>query len=179
MTENNSGSSAAAPTSVYDDSRRPLLAAARSGAIALAALTVLSLLVWGGKYGMPGVWGVLLGAGISGAFVLLTVVGILFTARTTPTTTMAVVMGGWLLKIVVLIGVLLLIRDLDFYHTMTFFTTVIAALVVTLGAEVWGMSQANLTYVQPAAAAGSQSTDAPTDTTDGSAGGTKGETAAD
>jgi len=57
-------------------------------------ITVLSLLVWGGKNGMPGVWGVLLGAGISGTFVLLTVLGILFTARTSPSVTLAVVLGG-------------------------------------------------------------------------------------
>lgn len=137
------------PESKYDDSRRPLLAALRSGSIALAAITVLSLLVWGGKNGMPGVWGVLLGAGISGGFVLITVLGILFTARTTPATTLAVVLGGWLLKIIVLIGILVLIRDLEFYDNMTFFVTVILTLLVTLGAEVWGMSQSNLTYVQP------------------------------
>lgn len=137
------------PESKYDDSRRPLLAAARSCAIALAVITVLSLLVWGGKNGMPGVWGVLLGAGISGSFVLLTVLGILFTARTSPSVTLAVVLGGWLLKIVVLIGVLVVIRNLEFYDNMTFFVTVVLTLMVTLGAEVWGMSQSNLTYVQP------------------------------
>lgn len=42
----------AKPMSKYDDPRIPLLAAARSGAIALAVLTVGSLLVWGGKDGM-------------------------------------------------------------------------------------------------------------------------------
>nr|WP_120491351.1 hypothetical protein [Corynebacterium lactis] len=148
MTENNSPSGAT-PTSKYDDSRRPLLAAARAGAIGLVIVTVLSLLVWGGKNGMPGVWGVVLGAAIGGSFVLLTVAGVLFTAKTSPSTTLAVVLGGWLLKIVVLIAVLLIIRNLEFYDHLTFFITVVLALVVTLGAEVWGMSQSNLTYVQP------------------------------
>ena len=97
----------AKPMSKYDDPRIPLLAAARSGAIALAVLTVGSLLVWGGKDGMPGVWGVLLGAGIGGGFVLLTVVSVLVTAKSTPTMTGAVVMFGWLAKIVVLILILL------------------------------------------------------------------------
>ncbi|ALA67095.1 hypothetical protein [Corynebacterium lactis] len=148
MTDNNSPAGAS-KKSKYDDSRRPLLAAARAGAIALGMLTVLSLLVWGGKNGMAGVWGVLLGAAISGSFVLLTVLGVLFTAKTSPTTTLAVVMGGWLLKIVILIGVLIIIRNLQFYDHLTFFVTVVLTLVVTLGAEVWGMSQSNLTYVQP------------------------------
>lgn len=138
---------ATAPTSKYDDPRIPLLAAARSGLIALGVLTVISLLVWGGKEGMPGVWGVVLGAAIGGGFVLLTVVSVLVTARSTPTMTGAVVMFGWLAKIVVLILILLAIKDLTFYDTMAFFVTVVLALIVTLGAEVWGMSQSNLTYV--------------------------------
>ena len=54
-----------------------------------------------------------------------------------------------MLKIVVLIGVLVVIRNLEFYDNMTFFVTVVLTLMVTLGAEVWGMSQSNLTYVQP------------------------------
>lgn len=92
-------------------------------------------------------WGVLLGAGIGGGFVLLTVVSVLVTAKSTPTMTGAVVMFGWLAKIVVLILILLVIRDMTFYDTMAFFVTVVLALIVTLGAEVWGMSQSNLTYV--------------------------------
>lgn len=138
---------ATAPTSKYDDPRIPLLAAARSGLIALGVLTVISLLVWGGKEGMPGVWAVVLGAAIGGGFVLLTVVSVLVTARSTPTMTGAVVMFGWLAKIVVLILILLVIKDMTFYDTMAFFVTVVLALIVTLGAEVWGMSQSNLTYV--------------------------------
>lgn len=136
-----------APTSKYDDPRIPLLAAARSGTIALGVLTVISLLVWGGKDGMPGVWGVVLGVAIGGGFVLLTVLSVLITAKSTPTMTGAVVMFGWLAKIVVLILILLIIKDMTFYDTMAFFVTVVLALVVTLGAEVWGMSQSNLTYV--------------------------------
>lgn len=135
-------------TSKYDDPRIPLLAAARSGAIALGVLFIGSLLVWGGKDGMPGVWGVVLGASIGGGFVLLTVASVLVTAKSTPVTTGAVVMFGWLLKIVVLILILVAIRDLTFYDDIAFFVTVVLALMVTLGAEVWGMSQSKLTYVQ-------------------------------
>ena len=142
-----SDSTASAPTSKYDDPRIPLLAAARSGAIALAVLTVASLLIWGGKDGMPGVWGVVLGAAIGGGFVLLTVASVLATAKSTPAMTGAVVMFGWLAKIVVLIIILVIIKDMEFYDPMAFFITVVLALIVTLGAEVWGMSQSNLTYI--------------------------------
>ncbi|APT90404.1 membrane protein [Corynebacterium sphenisci DSM 44792] len=136
----------AAPASRYDDSRRPLASAARHGALALAAVTVVSLLIWGGKEGLPGVWAVLLGAAIGGGFVLLTVATVWATARTSPTVTGAVVLGGWLLKIIALIAVLALIRDAGFYDRIAFVVTVAVVLVATLAAEVWGMAQENLTY---------------------------------
>lgn len=137
------------PESKYDDSRRPLLATARSDAIVLAMVTTLSLLVWGGKNGMSGVWDVLLGADISGSFVLLTTLDILFTARTLPPVTLAAMLSGWLSKIVILIGVLVVVRDLEFHDSVTFFVTVVFMLMVALDAEVWGILQSNFTYVQP------------------------------
>ena len=133
--------------SPYDDHRRPLKRALRLGAIGLVVVTIASLAIWGGVRGFPGIWGVLVGAAIGGGFVLFTAASVLLTARTTPSTTMAVVLGGWLLKVVILIMVLLLIKDLEFYDTMALFVTVLLALAVTLGTEVWGVITSNVTYV--------------------------------
>lgn len=133
--------------SEFDDPRRPLTRAVRLGAIALVVITTASLAIWGGIAGLPGIWGVLIGAAIGGGFVLLTALSVLVTSGSTPSTTMAVVLGGWLIKIVVLILVLLLIRDLDFYHTMAMFVTVVLALLVVLGTEVWGVITSKVTYV--------------------------------
>ncbi|QCB28242.1 hypothetical protein [Corynebacterium endometrii] len=133
--------------SEFDDPRRPLIRAVRLGAIALVVITIASLAIWGGLAGLPGIWGVLIGAAIGGGFVLLTALSVLVTSGSTPSTTMAVVLGGWLIKIVVLILVLLLIRDLDFYHTMAMFVTVVLALLVVLGTEVWGVITSKVTYV--------------------------------
>lgn len=133
--------------SPYDDHRRPLKRALRLGATGLVVVTIASLAIWGGVRGTPGLLGVLVGAAIGGGFVLFTAASVLLTARTTPSTTMAVVLGGWLLKVVILIMVLLLIKDLEFYDTMALFVTVICALAVTLGTEVWGVVTSNVTYV--------------------------------
>ncbi|AJI78700.1 hypothetical protein [Corynebacterium singulare] len=133
--------------SPYDDHRRPLKRALRLGAMGLVVVTIASLAIWGGVRGTPGLLGVLVGAAIGGGFVLFTAASVLLTARTTPSTTMAVVLGGWLLKVVILIMVLLLIKDLEFYDTMALFVTVICALAVTLGTEVWGVVTSNVTYV--------------------------------
>lgn len=135
------------PSEDYDDHRRPLQRAVKFGWWALLTITIVSLAMWGGARGLPGIWGVLIGAAIGGGFVLLTAASVLLTANSTPSTTMAVVLGGWLLKVVVLIIVLLLIRDLDFYDKTAFFVTVVAALVATLATEAWGTITARVTNV--------------------------------
>lgn len=131
----------------FEDQRRPLVRAVKFGALALAALTVISLVVWGLVGGAPGLWGVVIGAAIGGGFVLLTALSVLLTAGTSPSTTMAVFLGGWLLKIVLLVIVLLFIRDLDFFHRGALLTTVVLALVAVLGAEVWATVSTRTTYV--------------------------------
>ncbi|MDO5512782.1 hypothetical protein [Corynebacterium sp.] len=133
--------------SEYDDPRRPLLRAVRFGSIALVILTVISLAVWGGMRELPGIWGVLIGAAIGGGFVLMTAASVLFTSSTNPATTGAVVLGSWLLKIVVLIIILAIIRDMVFYDRMALLVTLVLALVVVLATEVWGVITAKVTYV--------------------------------
>ena len=136
-----------ASTSSFDDPRVPLQRALRLGSIALAIITVVSLAIWGGVRGLPGIWGVVIGAAIGGGFVLITAALVLFTSKSAPSTTMAVVLGGWLLKVVLLIIVLMIIKDMEFYNTMAMFITVVLAMVVVLGTEVWWIITARVTYI--------------------------------
>ncbi len=133
--------------SQFDDPRRPLVRAMKMGSLALVAVTVVSLLLWWLLRDLPGVWGVLLGAAIGGGFVLLTVVSTLLTSQTSPEMTGVVVLGGWLVKIVVLIIVLWAIRDLTFYDPIALVVTTVAALVIVLGAEVWAIMTTKVTTI--------------------------------
>ena len=130
-----------------DDPRRPLIRALRFGAYALIALTVISLMAWGGTRDVPGIWGALMGAAIGGGFVLATALTVLATSNSTPTATMAVVLGGWLIKMVVLILLLLWLRGYDFYDPTAFGVTTIAALVVALAAETYGVISSRVSYI--------------------------------
>ena len=130
-----------------DDPRQPLIRALRLGFYALLALTVLSLMGWGSARDLPGIWAVLMGAAVGGGFVLLTALSVLATAGTSPASTMAVVLGGWLVKLVVLIIFLLVIRNLTFYDHVAFGVTTILALVIVLAAEAWGVMTTRVTYL--------------------------------
>ena len=131
----------------FDDHRRPLVRALRLGSFALLVVTIISLMSWGGYQGLPGIWGVLIGAAMAGGFLLVTVVSMLFTASTTPTTTGAVVLGTWLLKIIVVFLVLVLIRDLEFYSHAAFFVTLLMTLIVVLVTEAYGVMTSRVTYL--------------------------------
>ncbi|CAB0974073.1 hypothetical protein FRC0484_01579 [Corynebacterium diphtheriae] len=135
--------------SQFDDHRRPLLRALKFGTIALVAITLISLVLWGRFRDLPGIWGVVIGAAVGGGFVLLTVVSVLVTSNTSAATTGAVVLGGWLLKLVALLIVLIILRGMDFYDPVAFVVTTIIALVVVLGTEVWGVITSRATYVSP------------------------------
>lgn len=119
------------------------------GGAALAALTVVSAVVWGVVDGTQGLWGALLGAAIGGAFVLTTAVAVIATARSAPQTTAAVLLGTWLLKLVVAIGVVAALRPLEFYSKPAFAVTIIAALIVVLAGETWAVIKTRAPYVEP------------------------------
>jgi len=68
-------------------------------------------------------------------------------ASTTPTTTGAVVLGTWLMKVIVVLMVLVLIRDLTFYSHVAFFVTLLVALIVVLATEAYGVITSRVTYL--------------------------------
>ena len=135
------------PIPEYEDPQAPLKRALKLGGWALVIITIISLAIWGGLRDLPGIWGVLIGAAIGGSFVLLTVISVLATANTTPSMTMAVVLGSWLVKLLVLIAIMVWLRDLTFYDNAALAVTIIASLVVVLASEVWGIMTTKAMYV--------------------------------
>lgn len=130
-----------------NDPRQPLIRALKIAGAALVVLTIVSLMGWGAARELPGIWAVLMGVAVGGGFVLATAATVLATSNSSPTSTMAVVLGGWLVKMLVLVVFLLWIRRFDFYDSTAFGLTTIAALVVALGAETWGVITTRSAYL--------------------------------
>ncbi len=125
----------------------PLKNGLRYGLLGLVALTLVGLLVWWPLDGLPGVWGVLIGAGVGGSFILLTVVTIMGTAKLPPSYTMAAVMGSWFLKMVVVLVVMAVLGNMDFYSKGALVSMLIGAIIAVLGSEVWGVLTTKAPYV--------------------------------
>ncbi|MDN5723357.1 MAG: hypothetical protein L0J74_13735 [Corynebacterium sp.] len=129
------------------DHRRPLLRAAKWGAVAVLVITIISLALWGNARGPEGLWGVLIGAAIGGGFILATVGIVLLTSNTSPQTTVVVMLGTWLLKIIVVLGILLVLRNMDFFDHTAMGVTVLLALLVGLVSETIGVITTRVTNV--------------------------------
>ena len=113
------------------------------------ALSVASVVLWLLLDGTPGVWGALVGAGIGGFFVLTTAITTLATAKSPATTMGAVLMGTWLVKLLIVLGVVFVIRDFDFYSRPALVITMVLSLIVVLSLETWTIVKAKAPAVEP------------------------------
>lgn len=59
----------------------------------------------------------------------------------------AVLLGGWLAKMLLAVVVLGLLQDMDFYSKKSLALVVVSALVLVLGAEVYGVVRTKAPYV--------------------------------
>jgi hypothetical protein len=134
-----------APTALVAPMRRML----RVGTIAaLVALPASALVGWllGGA---PGAWGALIGMGLAVAFFGVTVAVALATARMDPTRLGIWVLGSWLVKMVLLIVVLALLRDADFYSRPALFAALLVGTAGSLLLEARIVTSTRVPYVEP------------------------------
>ncbi|WP_089246227.1 hypothetical protein [Rhodococcoides kyotonense] len=134
------------PVPVPDQSDA-MRAAVRYGIIGLAVLAVLGAVVSTLIAGVPGLWGALIGAALGGGFILTTALSIALTSKFPPTMAGAVLLGGWIVKMLLAVVVLAVLKDMDFYSKGALAGVVIAALVLVLGAEVYGVVRTKAPYV--------------------------------
>lgn len=127
----------------------PLRRALRQGVV--VTMVALPVAVLGGFYraGTEGVWGGLLGILLPSAFLLVTAVVALLTARSPVTVLGPAVLGSWLVKVVVLIAVLAAIRDRTFYDREVFFVVFAVTVVLVLMFEALAVVRTRVTYVEP------------------------------
>lgn len=133
-----------APVPDQSDAMR---SAVRYGVIGLVVLTVLGAIIATLVAGLPGLWGALIGAALGGGFILTTALSIALTSKFPPTMVGAVLLGGWLVKMLLAIVVLGVLKDMDFYSEKSLALVVVAALVLVLGAEVYGVVRTKAPYV--------------------------------
>lgn len=123
--------------------------ALRDTVVLLAVLAVLGVGVGALVAGVPGVWGALIGVGLALVFSATTVVAMLRTLDASPTTMAAVVMGTWLAKVLVVIVVLALVRDLEFYSRGVLAAVLALGVVGSAVLDFRAVNGGRVPYVEP------------------------------
>lgn len=127
----------------------PLRAALRYGIAGLCVLVVVSVVVGSIVAGMAGFWGALIGSAIGGFFILTTAAVVLFSAKLDSGVQGMVMLGSWIGKLLVVMVVVAIVHQFDFYSPGTLFLTVVGALLIVLGAETYGLLRQRVPVVDP------------------------------
>jgi hypothetical protein len=99
--------------------------------------------------GSSGLWGAVLGIAIPVAFYSITVIVAVVTVRVRPEVFGAAILGSWVVKIAVLIAVLALLRDAEFYSRGAFFVAFVVGTVGYLIAEAVIVVRTRVPYLEP------------------------------
>ncbi|WP_067818306.1 hypothetical protein [Nocardia inohanensis] len=134
------------PSETHPDA--PLRAALRYGIAGLAVLVVISAILSSIFAGLPGLWGALIGSAIGGGFILTTAASVLFSAKIESGLQGVVLLGSWVGKLLLVVIVVAVLQNYDFYSRGALFLTVVGALLVVLGAETYGLLRHKVPYVQ-------------------------------
>ena len=129
-----------------------LTRAPRYGAILAIAVAVVGGVVGYLVFGMPGLWGGVLGAALAALFMGVTAASILLAARLTtgdPGSPLffGVVLGAWVLKLVVFLIAAIWLRTQDWLDPYVFFGSVIVAVLGSLVVDVLAFQRSRVPYV--------------------------------
>lgn len=128
-----------------------LLALIRKVFKSLVVVTVvvggLGLAIGGFAFGMPGLWAALIAAVLGIFFTATTVLGLYYAAGRGQEALMIVLLGGWLVKIIILGGVMFWLKNQTFYHKGTFVATIVTLVIAALVVEMVIVATARIPYV--------------------------------
>lgn len=129
--------------------RIPMAAVLRWGTagslVALVVAAVIGYLIAGSQ----GLWGAVLGIAIPVVFYSITVIVAVITVRVRPEIFGAAILGSWVVKIAVLIGVLAALSGATFYSRGAFFIAFVVGTVGYLIAEAVIVVRTRVPYLEP------------------------------
>jgi hypothetical protein len=132
------------PTALVTPMRRVLRIGLIASLVALPIAVLIGYLVAGAS----GAWGAAIGMGIAVGFLTITVGVALVTAGMDATALGASVLGSWLVKMVLLLVVLALLRDADFYSRPVLFVSLLVGTIGTLVLEALVVTRTQVPYTE-------------------------------
>ena len=118
------------------------------GAFLAIAIAVIGSGVSALTVGLPGVYAALIGAAISTSFSLMTIFSVWFGSKLPLNGFYALVLGGWLIKVVLFGVVLAILQGAQSFNGPVFFFAIVAGVLGGLGIDSWLVLKARLPTVE-------------------------------
>ncbi|RBM16565.1 hypothetical protein DI005_25080 [Prauserella sp. PE36] len=115
-------------------------------AVGIVVIGAVVGLVW---IGTAGLFGALVGGAVAFASSLATLFMMRKSAAMDPMAVMAVALGGYVFKMLVIFGVMTLLRGVDALHTLSLAITMMAVILVWAGAEMVAFKRTKVPTIIP------------------------------
>ena len=131
----------------FDNPKTVFTKVLKLGSILIAAIAILGSVIGFLTAGLPGLYGALIGSLIALIFVSLTALSVLVGGKLSLGGFYAVVLGGWLLKVVLFIGTLALINKIDGLNRVAIFITLVASVLGSLAVDGFVVTKSKIPVV--------------------------------
>lgn len=131
----------------FDNPKTVFTKVLKLGSILIATIAVLGGAISFFAAGLPGLYGALIGSSIALVFVSLTALSVLFGGKLNLGGFYAVVLGGWLLKVVLFIGVIALINRIEGLNRVAIFVALVASILGSLAVDAFVVTKAKIPAV--------------------------------
>jgi len=110
------------------------------------AVAVVVSTIW---VGIPGMLGALVGGAVAFGSAMATIWMMRFCAAMDPMFVMAVVLGSYVVKVLILLGVMTALKGVEVLHPMALGLTMLAAVILTAAAEVRAFRRTKIPTIIP------------------------------
>jgi hypothetical protein len=131
----------------FDNAQTVFTKVLKMGSLLIASIAVVGAGLSFVFAGAPGFFGALIGAGIALVFVSFTALSVLLGGKLSLGGFYAVVLGGWLLKIILFIGLLVVLRDVEGLNRVALFVTLVASVLGSLTVDAYVATKARIPAV--------------------------------
>lgn len=131
----------------FDNPKTVFSKVLKFGAILIAGIAVLGGSISFFAAGLPGLYGALIGSTIALVFVSLTALSVLFGGKLNLGGFYAVVLGGWLLKVVLFIAIIAILNRVDGLNRVAIFATLVASVLGSLAVDAFVVTKAKIPVV--------------------------------
>ena len=131
----------------FDNPKTVFTKVLKLGSILIAAIAILGSVIGFLTAGLPGLYGALIGSLIALIFVSLTALSVLVGGKLSLGGFYAVVLGGWLLKVVLFIGTIALINKIDGLNRVAIFITLVASVLGSLAVDGFVVTKSKIPVV--------------------------------